>query len=223
MKFYMPLEPSGGSYCLTDKTIVLDIDSTILHTFTKYSKYENLDLDSDKLESGVGLEIESRIHVFAINDKKYWSVLRPGAREFLLECYSIFKHVIFWTAGTKPYAKEITRLLHLYGPHPDHVFSRDDIKTIYDDDIPIKDLNLMIQELRKHKIYIDIKDILTIDDVESTFSLNKENGILIPKYEPEATIEDLSKQDDAFDRIMSWILVNINKDVTCVSKNHIFV
>jgi hypothetical protein len=224
---------STPNHCLSNKAIVLDIDSTLLHTFDNHKKLLSLDLD-DKFDK-VSLEVKSRILIFEIEGRKYWSILRPGVREFLIECYSLFKYVIFWTAGNESYAVKIVQLLHLYGPQHQFIFSRDDIKTMYEievdtdkgkeiDTVPIKDLKILISKLKKeYNIHLRQEDIIVIDDVESTFSRNDKNAIWIPEFKPKPTIEKLSEEDDCFARIMHWIYMNINKDMTCVAKNHIFL
>jgi hypothetical protein len=233
-KYVAPAEPViMPNYCLSDKAIVLDIDSTLLHTYDNHKKLLSLGLD-DKYDK-VSLDIKSRILIYEIDGKKYWSILRPGVKEFLIDCYSLFKYVIFWTAGNKAYAVKIVQLLHLYGPQHQFIFSRDDIKTIYEmeietekgkevENVPIKDLKILISKLKsEYDVHLKQEDIIVIDDVESTFSRNDKNAIWIPEFKPKPVIEKLSEEDDCFARITNWIYMNINKDMTCVAKEHIFL
>ena len=67
--------------------------------------------------------------------------------------------------------------------------------------------------------------ILAIDDNELTFQHNLDNGIHIPAYEPQPTIESLSQDDDTLLRLKRWLSspeVIQTADVTTLDKSIIF-
>lgn len=93
---------------LTNHSIILDVDETLVHTFGEES------IDPAILDS-LNPTCRSRIYLFTEDDfsgngdKSYacYGILRPGAEGFMNFCFSYFRNVIFWSAGADTYVRKI--------------------------------------------------------------------------------------------------------------------
>ena len=137
------------------KTLVLDLDETLLHS-------QKNPFSSSQSDIVLKLELESDpydIHV----------LIRPGAKEFIRKMNKYYEIVIF-TASVSKYAIPLINLIdeknlcihRLYREHCSIV------NTSF-----IKDLT---------KLGRDLKDIIIIDNTPLAYSLNKENGIPIVSW-----------------------------------------
>ena len=70
------------------------------------------------------------------------------------------------------------------------------------------------------------KNTFVLDDRSETFSLNKRNGIQIPEFESDMSVEDICNHpDDELLKLMTWLStdeVKQSKDVRKLNKNDIF-
>jgi len=95
------------------KNIVLDLDSTMVHTSSDLEAYTQLNLIMGEKNN-----LETRIKYFELqskcldpNDRKMWTVLRPYTKEFLEFCTRYFNKIIIFTAGQEEYAHKIKDIL----------------------------------------------------------------------------------------------------------------
>jgi Dullard-like phosphatase family protein len=137
------------------KTLVLDLDETLLHS-------QRNPFSSSQSDIVLKLELESDpydIHV----------LIRPGAKEFIRKMNKFFEIVIF-TASVSKYALPLINLIDdknlcLHKLYREHCSL---VNTSF-----IKDLK---------KLGRDLKDIIIIDNTPLAYSLNKENGIPIVSW-----------------------------------------
>jgi TFIIF-interacting CTD phosphatase-like protein len=187
---------------LTNKTIVLDLDSTLICTCDEEKTFEALEVYTNPRNS----KLKSRIYYFELVDvtdtpgtgqlTKMWGVLRPHVYEFLEFCFDYFQTVIVWSAGQKKYVHAICDFLfNEIGKQPSIIFTYEDC---------IRVANYIHKPLTKIS-YIPINTIVALDDNESTFSKNKENGFHIPAYEPDFTYNGIMEDDDALLHLMNWL------------------
>lgn len=87
-------------------TIVLDVDSTLLHT-TLYP-ITNKNSDGEFLAKGI----------------IYYVYLRPGMQEFLRDIFATYKHIGLWSFGSKEYINAVLEFINLPRPF-DFIFAAD--------------------------------------------------------------------------------------------------
>jgi TFIIF-interacting CTD phosphatase-like protein len=212
---------------LTNKTIVLDLDSTLVNTCDEEETFNNLEVYTNPRNS----KLRSRIYYFEIVDvcdtetspvgsgqlSKMWGVLRPHVYEFLEFCFEYFENVIVWSAGQKRYVHAICDFLfNEIGKQPSIIFTYEDC---------IRGQNFIHKPLSKiHRI--PIETIVALDDNESTFSKNKDNGLHIPAYEPEFTFEGIMKDEDSLLNLIEWLKsseVYYSSDIRKPDKTYCFI
>jgi TFIIF-interacting CTD phosphatase-like protein len=81
-------EGSGMKRTAHDKLLVLDLDETLIHTNENPRFHKDVQPD------------------FSISGG-YLVCLRPGVQDFLEFCFTSFREVMIWTAGTEDYAYEV--------------------------------------------------------------------------------------------------------------------
>lgn len=106
--------------------LVIDLDSTFVSTRTDESSYHR----AVKLlkTSPVGEEVlTKRVYLFSIGGTRMWTILRPGALEFIEFASFYFKTISVWSAGQKDYVDQIVSFLFpAHIPRPSIVFNWDD-------------------------------------------------------------------------------------------------
>lgn len=214
---------------ITNQCIVLDLDLTLLSTQDSMESLSELKILSDPHL----IALRNRIYHLTIEDIEtpgigtkydFWGVTRPHLEEFLIFCFSYFKVVAVWSAGTRPYVEAI--IDHIFRDiRPPHViFTRDDIITGPKGHME-KPLSKMIESnpvLRRH---MALQNTLAIDDNSTTFVHNPSNGVLIPAYEPALSVDALSRDDPSLLQLKYWMLQPENvaaQDVTLLDKKLIF-
>ena len=222
---------------LTDYCIVLDMDETLVHTHEDNDGLDTLD-DLDILRDPELDDLRQRTYVINFTQESdgisfpytMWGTTRPYLKEFLSFCFSFFKLVVIWSAGKTGYVKAIVDYMFRDLEAPHIVYTDVKCVTIRDEekgrDIMVKPLAKLIQEEPQLERYMTLDKTLIVDDRWSTFrNINDDNGILIPPYEPESTIEDLREPDDTLLRLMYWLTspgVVEAKDVRRLDKTHVF-
>lgn len=212
----------------TDKTIVLDLDRTLIATQDVKSPLH------DMLKNSI-LYYPIRTRVYEIDvcdlDKKsirkrglgtsckMWGLARPHYQEFLKFCFKYFKYVVVWSAGRAPYVEEIVNFLFRGLPYPHAVLTYDNL-LVDGKYYTVKNLNKVAELLN-----IDMKTILALDDNEDTFTANPKNGILIPPYNDNMTQNEVKEKDEALLQLKKWLktkeVIETN-DVKNLNKDHIF-
>lgn len=212
------------------KTIVLDLDETLLHTFDnpvfidQYKIYSDPRLFSIIHPPG-GKDISYSMN---FDGERLWGLLRPNIFTFLKFVIDNYD-VIIWSAGTDQYVNEIVKQIFLDSgmKTPKLIWGRS--RCEYSDKgkfmhKPIIKLNGF------NSIEVDPKSTLIIDDKTYTFTENPNNGVLIPQYCPGGgnvpTLTQLfDRSDDALIKLMEWLQkkeVMDCKDVRDLDKSEIF-
>lgn len=231
----------------TNHNIVLDIDFTLVRTEVEGDprsgfwdhKYKKLKLYSDPKRA----HLRHRVYQIKIIDAGgerdppgtgtelvLYGIYRPYLREFIDFCFKYFKHVIVWTAGTKKYAKEMCNILFPF-QKPTLVYSEEETQfEIYEEE------GMVTQYTRKslRKLYTDPKLIdqgvnekntFILDDSDETFIFNKDNGILIPRYEANMTVRGIKEADESLLKLMKWLMkpeVRHSRDIRKLDKSEVF-
>jgi len=210
----------------TNKTIVLDLDSTLLHTCDDMDIWNKLEIYTNPKNS----KLRSRVYYFDLIDVTekpgsgsktvLWGVLRPHVYIFLKFCFDYFENVVVWSAGQKKYVHAICDFLFQeFDKQPIIIYSYEDCEI---------GSNYIYKRLSKFGNLdepIHISTLVALDDNESTFSKNKDNALHIPAYEPEFTYEGILEDEKALLNVMYWLtapeVINI-ADIRKVDKSNFF-
>lgn len=229
--FYTP-DTKLTERALSNKSIVLDLDETLVHTASneEYSLFETLNLMNDP--SLIGLR--SRLYKISVYDAmspvgsgvidNFWGVMRPHLKEFLIFCFSYFQMVAIWSAGQKKYVETIVDYIFRDIRPPHVVFTYNNCKKTKDGFI-IKPLMDMINSDPRISKLVSPDRLFVVDDRDITYIENPGNGILIPAYLPPLTIDGMTTDDTALVQLMYWLsLPNVKyaKDVRELDKTAIF-
>jgi hypothetical protein len=219
---------------LTDKHIVFDIDETLVHTCNSMKKYKKFKLYS----SGENADIRDRFYTISMVDvvetsgsgSEYnmWGIFRPHLLEFLEFVFEYFEEVHIWSAGQYLYVHAMADVI-FYAKN----YIINHILTYEDCDFVRKDENgeKYTETFKPLTKFLDVSDgansknTFIIDDRTDTFSKNPKNGILIPKYNPDFTREDILKDETSLLELKKWFMkkeVMESKDVRKLKKDDIF-
>jgi hypothetical protein len=199
---------------LTGKTIVLDLDQTLVATQDDYEVFNNSVSNRDTLAATTHRisMLKSRSYVRHVDDTEergrgitynFWGVVRPHTSRFLRFCFSYYKYVIVWSAGKSSYVEAIVQWLFRGLPAPHFVLTFDHT-TITDEGVIIKPLRYLVNHGRLMGYNIELSSIMALDDNITTFSENPENGFLIAPYEPTDLLAD--DRDDVLEKFMLWLM-----------------
>jgi TFIIF-interacting CTD phosphatase-like protein len=208
---------------MTQFKLILDLDSTLIHT------YKNLD-EYFLLQKSGGDTVNDRIYRFDLVDvfdrpgtgtiTSIWGVFRPYVKEFLHFSASYFDEIIVWSAGHFKYVHAINDFV--FGDTPailSRVLTRNDC-------IAKETKNGRVEILKPlDKLGLDMSKCLVVDDRDDTFSLNPNNGIKIPAYEPKSDLESISVKERSLLKLICWLsLPHVSKcfDVRTLDKTLIF-
>lgn len=190
-----------GSLKMTKFKLVLDLDSTLVHSSGNMDDYQKLKVFSDPQV----VKLRNRVYTFDLIDvveppgtgstTSMWGVYRPHLFEFLTFASTYFSEIVIWSAGQFKYVHAVSDLIF------DQIEPKPQIIKTYDDchhngtrvHKPLSDLNL------------NPSQVLCLDDREDTYSLNKRNGILIPVYEPKPTFGSIMSEDISLVQLMCWL------------------
>ena len=192
------LLPSSSS---NKKTLVLDLDETLVH-----SQFQPFDTPADII---LKIELENEIHDIHV-------MVRPGVKEFLKKMGEIFEVVIF-TASVSKYAdplldiidKEKNCKFRLFREHCTQINS------------------CYVKEIQK--LGRELKNIIIVDNSPMSYALNPENGIPISTwfedkndkelYNVSAILEFLSFVPDVRNYINQFI---INDEISYTNVINVF-
>lgn len=222
---------------LTDKWLILDYDETLAHTFDESKRYHSLISKEPSL-----IDLKKRSYHFGLVDEStdpnkpnkskaiidIYGITRPGLEDFLIFAFEYFKGVAIWSAGTYDYVNSVCySMFRDLDPHI--IFTQNDCSTLEDNTI-IKPIDKMIERMKSFGMKHE--NTFIVDDREKTFSNNKDNGILIPAYDPEIKsknkarmINALRKEDNNLYKLINFFknpLVMNAKDVRLLDKSKIF-
>ena len=149
------------------KTLVLDLDETLIHSYFDCASPRPADLSYDIIIE------KKKIHVN--------SMVRPGAREFLENVATIFEIVIF-TASLSEYANPLLDFIDKnkkckFRLYREHCCSFNNGFT-----------NSFTKDLKK--LDRDMKNLIIIDNNPKSYMLNKENGVPIKTW-----VEDINDRE----------------------------
>lgn len=193
---------------LTNKSLVLDLDSTLIFTSDNFESFADLKLYSNPKHS----ILRNQIYKFDVIDvvekpgtgvkSSMWGALRPHVREFLNFCFDYFENVIIWSAGQLRYVHAITDILFTEPEkQPIIIYSYEDCERT--DNYLYKPLIKLAQQ-ENSKLTLD--KLLILDDNETTFSKNKDNALHIPAYEPELSPEGILEDDTTLICLTRWFM-----------------
>lgn len=221
---------------LTKLNIVLDVDETLVHT----PDDEGKDSDRDKLydlenNHPRGIELRGRIIKVTSNDVgvkrgygvkyNFPSILRPHLKEFLRFCFEYFRIVSIWSAGQRGYVHSIVRNIFRDIHDPSFVYTRDQLKSMYDGSYEKPLMYLREIDPLANK-YFTPENTLILDDNYRTFAkVNPDNAIHIPAYIPEMNMESLMEDENSLLEFKDWLMqpkVMNTKDVRKLDKSNIF-
>jgi len=210
----------------TDMCIVLDLDETLIHTMEDMAGYQWLKVADNPV-------LRNRCYTLNMIDvsrphghdrgkgqiTEMWGVYRPHVHRFLAFCFSYFKMVIVWSAGIGTYVRNVVDNLFVEEPHA--VFSRrhcTHMGRIYD-----KNLNKIYKD-RELSRYAKPHNTIILDDRNVSYKTNTpNNGVLIPRYTPKASQDNILQDDHALLQMIEWLShpsVIACKDVRMLTKQH---
>lgn len=219
-----PTKNSRTKHC-----IVLDLDETLVHTFDRISNEQAEEIRRDPEY----IKVRDRFYLIDISDPftrkgeghhlYMWGMLRPHLKEFLNFCFSYFQVVAIWTAGTKPYAKEIVSELSKHTIREPHIVYSKNECVDSSGRCSSKNLAKMISECNSS---MNLSNTFMIDDIIDNFDHNPNNGVLIPPYRVSPTkVSILNDNDDNLMKLMNWFKredVMNSKDIRELDKSTIF-
>jgi TFIIF-interacting CTD phosphatase-like protein len=196
----------------TDKCIILDLDETLVHTADDYNTLSQLKIMTDaKL-----MDVKSRVFTVTLHDvteakgsgsiAKMWGITRPHLTEFIKFCFSYFRIVAVWSAGKKRYVEEVVNKIFGNIRMPHIIFTYNDCQyTGGSGSVLTKPIAKLISQIPELKNYMSLNNTVIIDDRQTVFtSVNPNNGIIIPAYDPAPSIESLRKDDYYLPMLMNW-------------------
>ncbi len=198
---------------ITNKVIVLDLDSTLVHTFE-----QDPDLN---IYNSLARETKGRTYLLSYGDPDpiHWGVTRPYLKEFLSFCFSYFPVVAVWSAGTKDYVHEVVKEIFQGGPQPHIIFTREDCVTR--NTILEKPLSKMFPRVTG----MGLNNTFFLDDRSNVYRETPNNGIEMPIYEPSNFQSASSMGDIALLQLIAWLKrsdVAFSPDVRNLDKSGIF-
>lgn len=216
---------------ITDFNLILDLDETLIRTDPEIENLNKLGILTNPQLTDLRLRTY-KIRLDDVDTKDgtgntiyLWGLERPHLLEFLSFACDYFDNIIVWSAGIPKYVTAIVKIIFRHFHGPNMVFNRNDCENIFGNaEKPIiKALNEMTSSSSLNNL-IPSKTLI-LDDKDTTFKSNPENGILIPPYQPDISIESFRKDDDCLLRLISWLkrsdIINCD-DVRKLDKTKIF-
>ena len=168
---------------LHKKTLVLDLDETLIHSYFDHPPPRPPDISFD-----IFIE-KKKIHVN--------SILRPGVREFLDNLEKYFEIVVF-TASLSQYANPVIDFIDKKGICKFRLYREH--CCCFTNGFA----NSFIKDLKK--LDRDMKNLIIIDNNPRSFMLNKENGVPIKTW-----VED--KNDRELYKLIPYLLFLANEKI----------
>jgi hypothetical protein len=215
----------------TGHYIILDIDECLTRAYLGKDDEEGAAL-LEKMMKPSNIKNRNRFYRVVMKDydpelKKdivtdFWGVKRPYLDEFLTFCEKYYKRIIVWSAGTKGYVEHVVAALFKNHRKPYAVLTRDDVVYI-DSKKKMYHKPLTVIE-KNYPGLIERRLTFFVDNMVENFKDNRDNGIVIPDFEPDQTI-GFSYKDNYLLDLMKWFMlpeVRESKDVTKLNKDKIF-
>lgn len=221
---------------LTDQCIILDLD----HTCAATQNGDMADMERAVPRDPKLLALRRRVYHFVRQNAGehrgdgaqdfMWGIARPGLKDFLMFCFSYFKQVIVWSAGTRDYVDTLVEALFSDVAQPHAVFARENCVWDEEQGSYIKPLATLFERHPEVAKYANLSNTLIIDDTESTFVRNPDNAVHIPRYledseETTPSLGAMTANDQALEKLKAWYLradVVASRDVRTLDKSRIF-
>lgn len=212
------------------KYIVLDIDATLVHTHGDMDDFKMLKIYG----SDEQLEMRRKLYNMRLIDVSdvpgegeitdLAGIYRPYLKQFLEFCFDYFDGIVIWSAGKRKYVHKMCEYMFPLKKQPLLIFTYDDCEGDEDDYI-VKPLEKLYRH-PKLKGKLNETNTFVLDDREETYSFNKRNGILIPEFESDMSVEDICNHPDGeLLKLMTWLNtqeVKNSKDIRKLNKTNIF-
>jgi hypothetical protein len=210
--------------------IVLDIDATLIHTHGDLENFKSLRIYSEDEQMAMRknlyhmklIDVTSEPGEGEITELS--GIYRPYLKEFLEFCFDYFKNVIIWSAGKKKYVEKMCEYMFPLKNQPLIIYNYDDCESD-ENDMITKPLEKIYKD-KRIKGNLNEKNTFVLDDRTDTFSLNKRNGIQIPEFESDMSVEDICNHSDVeLLKLIAWFNlreVHDSKDIRKLNKKNIF-
>ena len=211
----------------SNHSIVLDFDECLVHT----SSSPDLGFYWDIVGGTSNMQYRNRLYKLELLDvstgsgagqpSTYWGMTRPHLAEFLEFAFGYFENVIVWSAGTYQYVVTLAPILFRDVGRPAQVLTRNDTENSSDGDYS-KPLRNVFEKVPS----MTFSNTLILDDKNTNFLHNPDNGVLIPRYHPTSDLEGLQMEDLALLQFKNWLTlpeVANSKDVRLLDKSNIFI
>jgi len=163
----------------TNKTLVLDLDDTLVHTLSDKKVYSQKDLKNLEINSVSYIDPKKGLKAIA----KY--IIRPYALSFLQSIFPFYEIILF-TASDQSYADSIIDKLDPDKTIIDYRLYRQHCITVKNKHI--KNLNILTNR--------NMKDIIIVDNSIVSFKDNFDNGIHVSTFKGDSTDRELIKLCD---------------------------
>jgi len=214
------------------QSIILDIDETLVHTFSPDETEEFLKLEP--FTNPLLFSIRNRVYNTILYDVgepagsgdrwNMYGIKRPYLNEFLTYCFKRFENVIIWSAGKKEYVDHLAGVMtDFLDEDAKFVLNFDHVRHGEEDyDKPIDFIKEFYQDIKN----VNLNNTFIVDDKSSNFHVpNPFNGILIPAYNPTLTINGLLQKDTMLLKLMDFFKqphVCSTSDIRKIDKQRIF-
>lgn len=183
------------------RNIILDLDSTLIHTQENMEDFKSLKLYSSTENSHL------RKYFYLIdlidvepaqpgtgNFLRLCGVYRPHLKNFIKFCFKNFDNVFVWSAGRKKYVHQLAGYI-FEGYKPSEILTYEDC--LIKNQVIHKPIDLLINS-EKWKGKVTLENTIIVDDREDIFDLNKRNGILIPPFTIKLSRDNLEDMKDNY-------------------------
>lgn len=150
------------------QNIIIDLDETLIHTFTNREKFDAFEPKYGEIKYDCG---------------NIYGVLRPNVQSFLAWCSGNYENVGVWSAGKKQYVEWIVNLL-FRGRKPTFVWCWDDCDS-YTNEYGMNIYHKPLEFVYDLNPGFNPTNTIFIDDALHSELCNAGNMIVIPPYNPE--------------------------------------
>jgi TFIIF-interacting CTD phosphatase-like protein len=199
---------------MPQKCVILDCDNCLL--FSPETPGVAQKLDDIGINLPENYDIKCRIHKMDIPDivnspgtgelDCIYFIERPHLPQFLNFIRNYFDYVVVWSAGKPRYVRGLVErifrdvVVKNNKPIVDMILTSNDMVTEANRDY-CKPISKVCEKIP----FIRPENLLIIDDRAANFVRNLGNGILIPAFNPELTLNDLRRDDTALLDIIRFL------------------
>lgn len=156
---------STAKSVLKKKTLILDLDDTLIHTINPNFNYATLQITHSNPKTLLYQDLTTS-DVYSIS-----VVIRPYAIQLLRDLSEIYEIVIF-TAAQRSYANAILNMLDPHGKYISQRLFRD--SCVYKNGVYLKDLGIFRNR--------ELSDMVIVDNSITSFARHLSNGVYVPSY-----------------------------------------